>query len=311
MSQTSELRGAHALQFYESDSELVAAVVPYLAAGVHEGEALVVVAEDVHRHEFEAGLDAAGIDLEEARATGMFASLDAVSTLSALMPAGELDECAFDEVVGDLLRRTAQRASGIRAYGEMVALLWRDGDVAGAIELERLWNELVGELDLSLFCAYPAASVDSARQLDELHEVCELHSVIVPSTSGAASAARAERIWFAPELESCTSARLFVRSTLRRWGYAGGVVDSAAVAATELATNSVVHARSKFSVEICAEEDTLRIAVSDDVPAPATVWRVQAGRGLSIIDALCNRWGATAGSEGKTVWAELSAGAAR
>ncbi len=30
----------------------------------------------------------------------------------------------------------------VRAYGEMVDLLWKDGNVDGAVQLEALWNEL-------------------------------------------------------------------------------------------------------------------------------------------------------------------------
>jgi hypothetical protein len=308
MAATAEIRGEHAVQFYESDAELTASVVPYLAAGAREGEALVVIADDVHRRGFEEGLAAAGVDLAGARASEALVSLDAAMTLSALMPSGGLDPQAFDAVIGGVLRRAAGRARGIRAYGEMVALLWAAGDVPGAIELERLWNELAQEIDFSLFCAYPAASVEDAAERSALHEVCDLHSVIVTTAGTGPSSRWTEHMHFPPELESCARARLFVRSTLRRRGRSGDAVEDAALVTSELATNAVVHARSGFSVEVGVDGEALRVTVSDTAPVPSAAWTVQPRHGLSLVDALSDRWGVSATREGKAVRAELAAG---
>jgi anti-sigma regulatory factor (Ser/Thr protein kinase) len=115
-------------------------------------------------------------------------------------------------------------------------------------------------------------------------------------------------MYFPPELESCARARLFVRSTLRRWGRDGDRVDDAALVASELATNAVVHARSGFSVEVHVEGEALRVTVGDTAPAPAAAWRVQPRHGLSIVGALCNRWRVSPMERGKAVSAELAVG---
>lgn len=54
----------HAVLFYESEHELATVVVPYLAEGARAEEALVVIADDSHLRDFEAGLEAEGVDLE-------------------------------------------------------------------------------------------------------------------------------------------------------------------------------------------------------------------------------------------------------
>jgi MEDS: MEthanogen/methylotroph, DcmR Sensory domain/Histidine kinase-like ATPase domain len=295
----------HAVLFYESDAELAGAVVPYLAEGARE-DALVVIAEDSHRRDFEAGLEAEGVDLERARAAGTFVSLDAEATLAAFIRDGEMDAEAFEEVVGGVLREAAKRASGIRAYGEMVALLWGAGNVVGAIELERLWNDLASEVDFSLFCAYPAASVDSPDKQDALHEVCELHSLVVPS---ADAGPRVERMRLEPETRACARARRFVRCTLRRWGVTGTVIDDAILLSSELAANAVTHAQSPFLIEIGDEDRAVRVSVTDDAAAPASPWAIEAAHGLSIVNALCESWGVTGARDGKTVWAVLPTGA--
>jgi hypothetical protein len=116
-------------------------------------------------------------------------------------------------------------------------------------------------------------------------------------------------VQLAPELESCARARLFVRSTLRRYGHPGYAVDDASVVSSELATNAVIHARTRFTVELQLDGDALRVEVSDGAPARWVPLEVPPKHGLSIVGALCNRWGIAASEEGKTVWAELSLGA--
>ena len=77
------------------------------------------------------------------------------------------------------MRDAAASGRRVRAYGEMVALLWDAGDVLGAIELETLWHELGRELSFSLFCSYPASSVSGPEHAQALHQVCHLHSAVL------------------------------------------------------------------------------------------------------------------------------------
>jgi hypothetical protein len=65
----------------------------------------------------------------------------------------------------------------MRAFGEMVALLWAQGHNAATLRLEQLWNELIGQEALALFCAYPR--IGATRDLTEvLAEVCAAHSKV-------------------------------------------------------------------------------------------------------------------------------------
>jgi anti-sigma regulatory factor (Ser/Thr protein kinase) len=86
------------------------------------------------------------------------------------------------------------------------------------------------------------------------------------------------------------------------------IVDSIAVMVSELATNSVRHAASPFTLSVDRNHDRVRVAVSDDgerlptlrTPEP----REHSGRGLQIVRALADEWGVTenVGRPGKTVW---------
>lgn len=79
--------------------------------------------------------------------------------------------------------------------------------------------------------------------------------------------------------------------------------------ASELATNAVLHARSPFRVQLTLAADRVRVAIEDDNPrlpaVTATDAQATSGRGLTIIDAVADRWGAGPRGRGKTIWFEL------
>jgi hypothetical protein len=143
----------HIVHFYEHDSELCRTVGSYLADGAETGAVAIVIATEAHRRRFGVELEAAGIDVAQASDDGTFVSLDAAVTMASFMPDGRIDGDAFRRVIGGVVQEAVQMGRPVRAYGEMVALLWDAGDVLAAIELEKLWNELGCDLEFSLLCA--------------------------------------------------------------------------------------------------------------------------------------------------------------
>lgn len=119
-------------------------------------------------------------------------------------------------------------------------------------------------------------------------------------TSAAAS--------FAPEPPSATSARRFVVGVLRPL-VRNELVDVAALLTTELATNSVLHARSDLDVEVVVSPREVRVEVSDAHPSVPTARpsdpRSTYGRGLMLVDSLSDRWGVAPHPAGKGVWFSL------
>jgi hypothetical protein len=313
--------GEHVVLFYERDSELLAAVTPYLAAAVGTGEVAIVIATESHRRAFEAGLESEGIDLAKARAEGTFLALDAAATMALFMVHGQVDRDAFHEVVGGMVRAAGASGRPLRAYGEMVALLWQAGDVLGAIELETLWHELGLEVSFALFCAYPAASVSGSEHAQALDRVCDLHSAVLeppagsvgepprpPSEVEVAGAFTAER-------DMPGRARRLVVAALEQSGHNELLVGDVALVLSELASNAVLHAGSSFSVTVRTEASTLRVAVQDSSPLRSSLRNggliPRPTHGLSLVQALSSRWGVEGTPDGKVVWAELSIGSER
>ncbi len=309
--------GEHVVQFYEHDAELAEAVGRYLADAIHAGGLAVMIATETHRRAFEAELERAGIDPAQAVADDTLLSLDAAQTLASFMPSERIDADAFRRVVSPMVESAAPPGRPVRAYGEMVALLWDAGNVLGAIELEELWTQLGSELRFSLLCGYRSTSVSSPDHAEALEHICQLHSSVLQATRDAGqfgdhsgpSAIEVSRR-FPAQSDAPRAARSFVADALRRWGHSGTLLEDSQLVVSELATNAVVHARSAFSVVARREGSGVRLSVHDlstagpvlrstpDVLAPS-------GRGLQLVAHITSEWGVETTSAGKTVWAEL------
>jgi len=108
--------------------------------------------------------------------------------------------------------------------------------------------------------------------------------------------------------DSVRRARHFVAAAADRAGLDRSIIDLAAVAASELVTNAIVHGEGPISVRTVLDPDALRVEVQDT--APELPQRVDAdservgGRGLTIVDAFAQEWGCTVvpGATGKAVW---------
>lgn len=284
--------GDHVVQFYDGDVELVAVVGPYLEAAITAGDAVVVIATPEHRAALEPFL-AGGPEA---------VVLDAADLLAQFMVGGSPDAERFAAIVGGIVRR-AGAGRPVRAYGEMVALLWAEGNVTGAIAVEELWNDLGARVPFSLFCAYPAHLLDGAA----LDAVCHLHTAVV----GDAPVPPGVEAWrqFPRSPQACRAARVFVADSLTSWDLEGLVADATLVA-SELAANAVLHARSGFSVSLTRIPGGVRLTVGDTSPCPPAPRvpgpEAPGGRGLHILAAMAPVWGHDLTGSGKLVWAELT-----
>jgi hypothetical protein len=68
----------------------------------------------------------------------------------------------------------------VRAFGEMVALLWERGDQAATVRLEHLWNDFCRMQTLLLLCAYPRRGFPRHAS-ESITEFCAIYSKVIPS----------------------------------------------------------------------------------------------------------------------------------
>lgn len=279
----------------------------YVAEGLVLGERVVVVATSAH-------LAALGVALRD-RDTTHLVTRDAKATLDSFMVNGLPDPTGFLEAVGTIVTEARSHGVPVRIFGEMVSLLWDEGNVTGAVELESLWNDLQGAHDFTLLCAYPTSSLGSAR-LADVSDVCASHALVVPPASYLTGSLATEIVpsthsqVFLPVPEAVTAVRRFVTEILDLW-HERYLLPDALLVASELATNVVNHAGSPFRVSIDRSMGVVCIAIQDVATGQAVRQTVgddvTNGRGMAIVEALSRRWGSDVLPSGKVVWAELAA----
>ncbi len=307
--------GAHVVKIYDDDADLVRGVGEFLAEGVATGDLVIVITTAAHRERFERALAAIGVDVAASASDGRYVVVDAAEMLSTFLVDGVADSARFNEVVGGLLERAGPRP--VRIVGEMVSLLWDQGNLTAAMALEDLWNEFATRHVFSLYCVYAASSFESASDLAIVRDVCQQHTDIVPpdryesmpeGPSDPGFETTTSEL-FVPVPLAIRAVRRFVASTLQAWGETD-LLEDAAIVASELATNAVRHARSPFRVSMSRIDGTVKLMVRDgsEVPAeprPLTT-DLEGGRGLTLVAALCPSWGTERTADGKVVWAELA-----
>lgn len=182
--------GEHIAQFYADDSVLLEALTAFAAGGLTAGDSIIVIATREHLRALRERLVSARVDLANAIIQDRYITLNAETALSAFMLQGWPDEALFRCLISHLLERAAANSRRVRAFGEMVALLWAQGCTAATVRLEQLWNQFCEESRLSLFCAYPSAGFDQDASRS-LAEICAVHSRVIgaPSRETANSSA--------------------------------------------------------------------------------------------------------------------------
>jgi anti-sigma regulatory factor (Ser/Thr protein kinase) len=308
-------RGAtrdHVVRFYRLESALIGMVGRFVADSQESRAVAIVAATPVHIAAIRSHLEAAGVDPAAAVGRGELIFLDAEELAARIGDGGSVDDAVFEAEIGARVRRAAGLGREVRVFGEIVAVLWDAGHVVAAIELEECWNRLGLQVPFSLLCAYPYGSVTAPEHGSALAEVCALHShdevLDGPIEAGAFDFDDEVTEWFRATSPAPSEARHLVCAALEAWGLSA-VSDDAALVTTELAANAVVHARSPFEVTAKRGADVVRIEVSDacaDDPEPRSASPVAgAGRGLTIVAAVAERWGFRHTRDGKVVWADL------
>ncbi len=149
----------HVVQLYDGRDAraLTSSVGHYLHDGLKGGDSLLVIAANDHAKAFLQELANSGGEPGEAVRSGRLVCLDGHETLTKFMVDGQPEWDRFERTITKAIRdlRAGSEHGGLRAYGEMVGILWSDGAFSAAIRLEEFWNKLLPSIGFTLFCAYP------------------------------------------------------------------------------------------------------------------------------------------------------------
>ncbi|MFJ6212887.1 ATP-binding protein [Streptomyces sp. NPDC092296] len=118
---------------------------------------------------------------------------------------------------------------------------------------------------------------------------------------------------FPPDPHNVVRSRLLTRTALASWGLPR-LAGDAEIVVSELVTNAVRYGRGTVSLALALAGEQLRISVSDGSPelpvrAAGPDDEAQGGRGLLIVEALCDGLRVTPRPAGKTVSCRLTGAA--
>jgi hypothetical protein len=173
--------GDHFVQVYQDSGFLCEAVAEYVGEGLRRGDGAILIAVPQHLAEFKLRLSNAGLSPERAMRRGQLAVMDAEQTLGRFTPGGMPDWQTFHSLIGGRIAEMRLRFPRVRAYGEMVDVLWQRGERDAALRLEEFWNDLARLQTFSLLCAYCIDNLDPSAYAGPLECVCKVHTHLIPA----------------------------------------------------------------------------------------------------------------------------------
>ncbi len=168
----------HMVQIYENDTVFLDSLEGYVVGGILAGDSVVVIALPSHLESLSTRLAQRGIDVAGAIARDQYLIFDAENTVAKFMLNGWPDEVLFKELIASILYRAKAGGRRVRAFGEMVAVLWAQGNSGATVRLEHLWHALCHEQSFSLFCAYPKSGFTRDASAS-IKEICDAHSKVI------------------------------------------------------------------------------------------------------------------------------------
>ena len=177
----------HSVHFYGSHEALIDRLCGVVCSGLLVGNSVLLVMLPNHRNEIMKCLDRLEVDVRKHARDGRFSLFDAEEMLSTFMVEGTPNAKLFLSNVGKLLadakKSARSKEQGLTVFGEMVAVLWEQGNKTGALALEKLWNDLLNDRAFHLHCAYPQWLLENDG--DGMRCITEAHSHVLGGTSMA------------------------------------------------------------------------------------------------------------------------------
>ena len=177
----------HTVHFYEADDHLLDSLTEIIGTALISGHAAIVIATAPHRDGLAERLNERGLNLEIAARQGRYYVMDAAETLSTIMVGGRPQAALilplFTSVLSSIRVALKTYSPSITFFGEMVSLLCSDGHFDAAIELERIWNDLVAAYSIHLHCGYPIHNFDREDRSQAFRSICSEHSHVIPTES--------------------------------------------------------------------------------------------------------------------------------
>ncbi len=150
----------------------------FVIGGFLAGESVIVIGTDAHIFALNQRLGRRGFDIPSKRQADHYLDVNAETCLATFMKDGWPDSDCFNREIMTLIERASRDGRRVRAFGEMVAMLWEKKFSGATVRIEHLWNELRRAAPFPLFCSYPKAGFTRDTE-DSLKEICAAHTKVI------------------------------------------------------------------------------------------------------------------------------------
>jgi len=171
----------HIVQLYQDQDFLNSAVCRYIGAGLQNGDRIVLFPTLPHWNTFQKRLEADGVDVHAARERGQLTVVDAHELLPRFMRDAMPDPQVFQSVISEIFGQARGSYQKMRAWGELVDVLWERGDVAASMNLEDLFDQLNKKIGIAMFCSYLMDNFNGDVQAHMLPRLGTNHSHLIPA----------------------------------------------------------------------------------------------------------------------------------
>jgi hypothetical protein len=170
------------VQLYQDQQFLNRAVCRFAAGAIANGEGVILVPTAAHWEAFRPRLEAEGVNVKDAQGSGQLTVVDADELLPRFMKDAMPDAPVFLGLAGDAIAkaRGEARYPRVRWWGEMVNLLWEQGNVAASMSLEDQFDRLAKHHEIAIFCSFVMDNFNSEVHSRLLPRLGQNHSHLIP-----------------------------------------------------------------------------------------------------------------------------------
>ena len=173
----------HIVQLYQDADFYCEAISHFAAEGLVRGESIIIVATGPNWANISRRLEGKGFDTSELFRRGQLTLLDADATLPKFMagnmPDGEIFKPLAKEAIAKA--RSGGKYSRVRWWGEMVNVLYVNGNLRGSNRLEEFFDEVGHEESVPMFCSFLMDKFDPKIYEEAFGNICRTHSHVIPA----------------------------------------------------------------------------------------------------------------------------------
>jgi hypothetical protein len=173
----------HIVQLYQDANFYGEAISHFAAEGLVKGESVILVATATNWENISSRLKSKGFDIPMLFDQGQLTLLDANETLPKFMVGNTPDGNIFKPLARETIRKARRggQYKGVRWWGEMVNILYVDGNGKGSTKLEEFFDQVAHEERISIFCSFLMDNYDPLIYDEAFYNVCATHAHVIPT----------------------------------------------------------------------------------------------------------------------------------